>query len=723
MAKQTTGIKIFRNRAIATKLNIALGAASLLTMMGIILAGIIAEQQVWKEIQTQAKSEVTLLGQDFKSTSAPTNSQNLTPPDRQQLQNLVRRSKPALVVDKDAVITEKVISELNKAGKLAKTSIGSKFDPSGLVSKAIATGSQITSTELGSENGLVIYTVTPIKEPPIKDRNQSILGATIVIIPVDTADTLVGIDNKAFTGFRAIATANDLKSDKFSPNFPVNILKKGLTETVAEEVKIEGVPYIVAASPILNYKGEAIGTFINANRYQPSLIALQVIGLGTIFVIVGYVLAFGIIRAIIKSIQDLERSAQDYANGNLLAQIKVSAKDEIGTLANLFNTMIEKIHKSETDRAGVRAQVQAQSLELEDEVGLLLDVVSDLESGNLTVQAQVTDRATGLVADTLNRLIEQLATIMSTVLSTAQQVTQGADSLEQLATSVTQNAQLQSQSVAQATDGIENINRLATNASEEAIAANIAVESAQTAVSLGQTEITKLNNSIALLQQGTTQIVQRLKTLGEFVDLAKQFVQDQKRLSSLTQVVAMNASMIAARAVEQKEPDQFASVAREFEAIASQVNNLATQTSQGLVVLQQRTGFIEIVVSGISQDIQDVTNYVTEFTTGVEQSSQAFNDIKDVTGQVAALGQTVFNSSQEIAEAVQTSVDSIQEIAALAQRSASQSTLTLERSAQMGQLARRLLSDVRFFQLPADKIPQNFLVPAINGGLANKSNN
>jgi methyl-accepting chemotaxis protein PixJ len=708
-------IKIFRNRSIATKLNIALGIASLSTLVGVILAGIVAENRIWTQVQTQAKSELVTLAKYFSPTTVTSPNLVINISDNQALQNLARQANSAaLLVNKDAIITARTNS------KLPKTNIGTKFDPNGLVSKAIVKGWKITSTEvpidLGLNNGVVTYTIVPIK-----DQNQKILGATVLIRLGDTEASMAGI-SKALVGFTAIATADDLANPKLSPNFPIKLTKKALTETVVEEFKIEGQPFVIAGAPILNYEGRPIAAFISANRADPSHIFVQIVGVAVISIVVGYILALGIISAIIKSIQEMERSAQDYARGNLLAQIKVLAKDEIGTLSNLFNDMIGKIHSSETEKAGVRAQVQAQTLELEDEVGHLLDIVSDLESGNLTVQAQVTDQATGLVADTLNRLIEQLVNIMSTVLNTAQQVTQGADSLEQLATSVTQNAQLQSQSVAQATEGIENINQLAINASEEAIAANIAVESAQTAVSLGQEEITKLNNSIALLQLGTAQIVKRLKTLGEFVELAKQFVQDQKRLSSLTQVVAMNASMIAARAVEQKEPDQFASVAREFEAIASQVNNLATQTSQGLVVLQQRTGFIEIVVSGISQDIKDVTNYVTQFTTGVEQSNQAFNDIKDVTEQVASLGQTVFRSSQEIAVAVQSSVDSIQEISALAQRSASQSTLTLERSAQMGQLARRLLTDVRFFQLPADKVPQNFLVAA-NGNSPKKADN
>ncbi|AFY73101.1 methyl-accepting chemotaxis protein [Synechococcus sp. PCC 7502] len=701
---QSAGVNIFQNRLIGTKLNIALGVAGVLTLLGISLAGLVAEHRQWEQLENQEKSKLATLAEGFNQTSSPITISRDKLPDSSELSSLRGDSKSVLIVDQSANVT----------ASLGTVPVGSKFDPSGLVSKALASGTRISVTDLTSENSLVNYTVTPIK-------NQNILGAIVGIKPVDTQASTAGI-SKALLEFTAIATPNDLANPKLSPTFPIKIAKEASSKTTVEEFKIEGQSFLIAGAPILNYAGKPIAVFIHGHKYQPPLIFVQVIGIGFIFLIIGYVFALSIVTEIIKSIQKLERSAREYSRGNLTTPIKVSTQDEIGTLANLFNNLIAKLQNSEIEQAEARAQVQAQTIELEDEVGDLLDVVSDLESGNLTVQAQVTDQATGLVADTLNRLIEQLANIMSTVLSTAQQVTQGADSLEQLATSVTQNAQLQSESVAQATKEIENINQLATTASEEAIAANIAVKSAQSAVSLGQEEITKLNNSIALLQEGTTQIVQRLKTLGEFVDLAKQFVQDQKRLSSLTQVVAMNASMIAARAVEQKEPDQFASVAREFEAIASQVNNLATQTSQGLVVLQQRTGFIEIVVSGISQDIKDVTDYVSEFTTGVEQSSQAFKDIKDVTEQVAALGDSVLQSSQEIAVAVQSGVDSIQEIAALAQRSASQSNLTLERSAQMGQLARRLLNDVRFFQLPADKIPQNFLFASTNDNLKEGDN-
>jgi twitching motility protein PilJ len=203
------------------------------------------------------------------------------------------------------------------------------------------------------------------------------------------------------------------------------------------------------------------------------------------------------------------------------------------------------------------------------------------------------------------------------------------------------------------------------------------------------------------LQAATVQIVQRIKNLGEFVALAKQFVLDQKRLASLTQVLATNASMVASRALEQRDPEQFVSVAKEFEAIALQVNTLATQTNQGLVVLQQRTGSVDVVVSGIDQDVRDVNSLVTDFTNSVDSSEQSFTNIASVTEELTEIGAAVTESSRAIAEAVKFSLASIQDIEAIAEKSADQAQFTREQSGKMGMLARQLLERVQFFQLPS----------------------
>ena len=449
------------------------------------------------------------------------------------------------------------------------------------------------------------------------------------------------------------------------------------------------------------YLNVSLAPIVNqAAQQQLSNAILFVFGLGFILVVISAVFGLVIGSTLSKRIKGLEEIARQYADGNFNAKVKTGAKDEIGKLADVFNLMTSSLAQNKQEQSSTQMEAEVQNNIFQEEISHLLDVVSELEMGDLTARAEVSPHATGLIADTLNRLSEQLSEVLAAVLQTAQQVTLRTDRLEQLASAVSQNAAQQEELVVQARLGIEDVNQLAQEAAQQAIAANIAVQRVRSAVRQGEEQIIYLTASIESLQAATVQMVQRIKNLGEFVDLAKQFVLDQKRLASLTQVLATNASMVATRALEQRDPEQFSSVAREFEAIATQVNNLATQTNQGLLVLQQRTGFVDVVVSGIDQDVRDVNSLVSDFTTSVDSSEQSFTNISTVTEELAEIGASVTESSRSIAETVKLSLASIQDIEAIAERSASQAQFARYQSGQMGMLARQLLERVNFFQLP-----------------------
>lgn len=425
------------------------------------------------------------------------------------------------------------------------------------------------------------------------------------------------------------------------------------------------------------YLNASLAPIVNQQAQQQlSNAILFVFGLGFILVVISSVFGLVVGSTLSKRIKGLEEIARQYADGNFDAKVKTGAKDEIGKLADVFNLMTSSLAQNKQEQSSTQMEAEVQNNIFQEEISHLLDVVSELEMGDLTARAEVSPHATGLIADTLNRLSEQLAEVLAAVLRTAQQVTLRTDRLEQLAIAVSQNAAQQEELVVQARLGIEDVNQLAQEAAQQAIAANVAVQRVRSAVRQGEEQIIYLTASIESLQAATVQMVQRIKNLGEFVDLAKQFVLDQKRLASLTQVLATNASMVATRALEQRDPEQFSTVAREFEAIAAQVNNLATQTNQGLLVLQQRTGFVDVVVSGIDQDVRDVNSLVSDFTTSVDSSEQSFTNISTVTEELAEIGASVTESSRSIAETVKLSLASIQDIEAIAERSASQAQFT-----------------------------------------------
>ena len=364
----------------------------------------------------------------------------------------------------------------------------------------------------------------------------------------------------------------------------------------------------------------------------------------------------------------------------------------------LFKLNQEIQHSNELLAAKEQA-TQRENEVLMADVTDILEIVSEIEQGNLTVEAQVNDRATGLVADTLNRLLEALTRIIAQVLQTAEKVTEKTGELEHLALATAQQAQQQTESVMEVQVLMNSVNETSQNTARQAYAASEAVQQTREAVTQGQQEMHAMTTGIAALQEGKEQIVKRTETLTDFVELAAQFSRDQKRVAALTRVLALNASTIASRASQQQDPDQFTSVAREFETIASQVNDLAVQTNQNLLLLQQRTEQIQTVVSGLNQDVQQIEQLVNGFTLGVGQSRQVFENIKAVTEQLVNVEQEVTNSSQNIAKSARETLKAIQDIATVAAQTEQQASVTREESGSMEQLASSLLELVKFFQI------------------------
>jgi len=423
----------------------------------------------------------------------------------------------------------------------------------------------------------------------------------------------------------------------------------------------------------------------------------------------------GFVNSLKKRLQPLTEECDRFLSQQGNSSVNIAGKDEIDHLglslkstfqqvkANEIRLRGELSHESSSDDISTAAQIQQNLAEtelMEAEVGDLLDVVSSMEEGDLTIEAQVNDRATGLVADTLNRLREKLVEIISSVLGTAQQVAQGAADLEELAKTVVLNTAEQAQSVTQGQALTEQVAAIAERSAAQVNDANQSLQEVRDTVASGQTAINALTDSISVLQTGSAQIVQRMKTLGEFVGLAEQFVQDQGQIASLTQVLALNATLVAARAAEQKDPKQFASVAREFESISGQVNDLATQTNEGLTVLQQRTSQIQTVVTAIDAEVQNLSGLVAGFTSGVESSQSAFNSIQIATEEVVQIGQAITESSAEIADAAGSTASYISEIAQLADRTADLTRSARQQAEAMGNQAQQLLQGIQFFRLP-----------------------
>jgi methyl-accepting chemotaxis protein PixJ len=378
----------------------------------------------------------------------------------------------------------------------------------------------------------------------------------------------------------------------------------------------------------------------------------------------------------------------------------------------------EELQASQTDLLTVNMSLEKEALErelqeqsirqeneqLQQDIGELLDVVSEIEAGNLTIQAEVNNRATGLVSDTINRLIESLGKTLCQVSVAAYRVDDNSKIQKGLAAKVAQNTGKQTAEVSQMLLLTRNVRQSAQNTMQQLVVTNRSLLTLQSSVSAGQETISSLDREIDVLQSGSDRIVQEIKTLGEFVGLTDRFVQDQSEIVTQTQILALNASLVAARAAEQRDPKLFASVAREFELIATQVSQLAQQTNEGLVSLEQRSSQIHKVVSSVDIDVQKLGGLVNTFTQGVKQASDVFTTVQSVTEQAVESGNLVSTASQRIVSAADSTTVAIESISSLSHEIAAQSQDAQNLGDRLNLLSTDLLDNIQVFKLPAKPV-------------------
>ncbi|WP_310483273.1 methyl-accepting chemotaxis protein [Chamaesiphon sp. VAR_48_metabat_403] len=428
------------------------------------------------------------------------------------------------------------------------------------------------------------------------------------------------------------------------------------------------------------------------SQARSNAIVLEVLSLG-----LSIVMGVSIVLVVSSYIRDRERDRQS-----------------LETFQASLVALNDKLQQEDQLLSEQQARFAQENATLQTDISHILDIVNLLEDGNLTIQADVNERSTGLIGDTLNRTIESLHQIISVVVSSADRVVLNAVGLEELAVSTANQAQNQTRSIQQIEMSIAQVNSLSENSYQQALATTDAVELAQAALSEGQQEMSEMADGIASLQQSTEQIVKRVQTLNEFVELAAQFSKDRKRVAALTRVLALNASLLSTRALAERDPAQFASLAHEFKTIADRVNELSEDNNTSLAALQHRTNQIQTVTSGLDRDIADIDRLVQKFTDEMGKSRQAFTNIQLVTDRVAIVGERVSSSSQDIIQVVGDTLTAIQAIGVIAQNTEHKAIATQEQIQITKHLAHNLLDRVEFFKLH-DATPSelhNFLPPA-----------
>ena len=138
------------------------------------------------------------------------------------------------------------------------------------------------------------------------------------------------------------------------------------------------------------YLNNSLAPIVNQEaQRQLSDATLFVFGLGVILIVISALFGLFIGSTLSKRIRGLEAIARKYAAGDFGATVELGAQDEIGKLADIFNQMTFNLAQNKEEQSTAQVEAEVQNNIFQDEISHLLDVVSELEMGDLTAKAEV----------------------------------------------------------------------------------------------------------------------------------------------------------------------------------------------------------------------------------------------------------------------------------------------------------------------------------------------
>lgn len=378
------------------------------------------------------------------------------------------------------------------------------------------------------------------------------------------------------------------------------------------------------------------------------------------------------------------RSAGPVPGGRSLALILVAV-----AVAILALMMLAYYRARDFRRA---AAIQAEQNERNQQAILrLLDELSNLADGDLTVQATVTEDITGAIADSINYAIDALRELVVTINESSILVDAASKQTETTARHLVHSAQTQSKQAAAASESVAqmvaSVEEISGNAERCSDVAHHAVDVAHK----GGEAVRRTIDGMNTIRETIQDTAKRIKRLGESSQEIGNIVELIEEIAEQTNILALNASIEASRAGE---------ASRGFAVVADEVQKLAERSSNA-------TRKIEVLVSTIQSDTNEAVISMERSTTDVvggallaENAGAALDEIEQVSHQIASLVQNISSSAHDqtsVSNAIDKNMRVLREISSKASQSTAATSSAISK---LSELASQLRKTVSGFKLP-----------------------
>ena len=370
-------------------------------------------------------------------------------------------------------------------------------------------------------------------------------------------------------------------------------------------------------------------------------------------------------RHVAEPLADLAEGSEAIANGDLFTQVSVVNNDEIGLLAQSFNTMsarlrsvVAVVRRTAGEVTGVSNLLEEAAAGMSQEAGRQNDAIGDTANSvkQLTNSIREVDSNVEKLAESAQRTSSSAIEMDSSIVEIASNMGHLGESINTTSASVQKVATNTHQVVKavenlqSATDGtlvyLEQLEVSVREVKANAEQSDELSEDSSQEAAKGMTAVDETTEAMAEIATSFGQLKGSVSGLNEKSQAIEEIIQVMVGVAEQTSQLSLNASIIAAQAGEYGRP---------FAVVASEVSAVADRT-------RKSTQEIADLIGAVQSEIAAAVEAVKEGSKKVEQGVQRSNLSGSILRQILEKSQNTSQRVRAIVEATQRQSDGLQRV-------------------------------------------------------------